>query len=84
MAKKLKATELFLSLGLVATLATACGGPSESGETGESDVSTPTEEPTEAGKMEEPAGTPTAEPTAEPSAAPSADEGGEGGEGGEG
>lgn len=80
MTKKLKATELFLSLGLVATLATACGGPSEGGETVESDVSTPTEEPTEAGKMDEPAGAPMTEPTT----APSADEGSEGGEGGEG
>lgn len=74
MVKKLKATELFLSLGLVATLATACGGPTEGGDAVEGDVSEPTEETMgEEGQMEEPAGVP-AEGTEE----------GEGGEGGEG
>ena len=41
MAKKLKAAELFLSLGLAATLVTSCGAPEENGEAiegGETDV----------------------------------------------
>ena len=68
MAKKFKATELFLSLGLIASLATACGGPVEEG--GESIE--------DGGEMiEEPAGEPIEE-------AEEAEEGGEGGEGGEG
>ena len=57
MAKKFKATELFLSLGLVASLATACGGPVEEGgeavedggEAVEETVEEPVEEPMEEG-----------------------------------
>jgi len=48
MKKKLKPTELFLSLGLVATLATACGGPTEGGEAVEGGEGETTEEPVEA------------------------------------
>lgn len=40
MSKKLKATELFLSLGLAATLVTGCGAPDEGGEAVESGVET--------------------------------------------
>lgn len=72
MAKKLKAAELFLSLGLVASLATACGGPTEGGEAveGEGDaMEAPVEETTPMEEAEE---------------APMEEEGGEGGEGGEG
>lgn len=68
MAKKLKAVELFLALGMVASLATACGGPTEDGAATESDEAETTESVEEA-------------PGAE---APAAEEGGEGGEGGEG
>lgn len=47
--KKLKVTELFLSLGLAATLVTSCGGPAEEGgEAVEGDTTT-TEEPVEEG-----------------------------------
>jgi hypothetical protein len=68
MAKKLKATELFLSLGLVASLVTACGAPPAEDATTEPDETGTTESVEEA-------------PGAE---APDAEEGGEGGEGGEG
>ena len=51
MAKKFKATELFLSLGLIASLATACGGPAEEGgeaiEDGGEAIEEPIEEPLE-------------------------------------
>ncbi len=53
MAKKFKATELFLSLGLIASLATACGGPTEGGEEIEGD-SEVIEEPMEEEPIEEP------------------------------
>ncbi|MGB3790877.1 MAG: hypothetical protein WA949_22910 [Phormidesmis sp.] len=52
MAKRLKSAELFLSLGLVVSLATACGTP-EGGEGAEDiDETTPTEE-VEGGEVEE-------------------------------
>jgi hypothetical protein len=73
MAKKLKATELFLSLGLVASLVTACGAPS---------ADDATTEPDETGTTESVEGAPDA--AAPDAAAPDAEEGGEGGEGGEG
>ncbi|MGC1305683.1 MAG: hypothetical protein WA885_00530 [Phormidesmis sp.] len=70
MAKRLKPVELFLSLGLIASLATACGGPAEDGDVIEEDgvgIEEPVEgtEPMEEAPMEE-------EPM---------EEGGEGGEG---
>jgi hypothetical protein len=68
MARKLKATELFLSLGLVASLATACGGPAA-----EDGVVEPEGDAMEAPVEEAPAGE-----------APTEEAGGEGGEGGEG
>lgn len=75
MAKKLKAAELFLSLGLVASLATACGGgTAEPGDAVESD---------QPAGMEAPAGG-TSETPAPAAETPGAEEGGEGGEGGEG
>ena len=56
MAKKFKATELFLSLGLIASLATACGPAEEGGEAVEDGgeaieetVEEPVEEPMEEG-----------------------------------
>lgn len=73
MTKKFKATELFLSLGLVASLATACGGPTEGGEAVEGDGET-MEQPAEEGAVEEPVEGEMEE----------TEEGGEGGEGGEG
>jgi hypothetical protein len=76
MAKKLKAAELFLSLGLVATLATACGGPAEDAGTTGTDEAVPTE------TVEPDAVTPDAETPEAPDAEGA--EGGEGGEGGEG
>ncbi len=68
MAKKLKAAELFLSLGLIASLATACGGPTTGGDTVEGD-----------GDMMEAPADGTA-PVEQPAEAPM-EEGGEGGEG---
>ncbi len=50
--KRLKPTALFLSLGLVATLATACGGPTEDTEI-DGDVGEPIEEPLEEEPLEE-------------------------------
>jgi len=78
--KKIKATELFLSLGLVATLATACGEPAEDGGEAIEGDGTTTEEPAEATTEEMPGeeseyGEGTEEGAAEE---------GEGGEGGEG
>ena len=73
MSKKLKATELFLSLGLAATLVTGCGAPDEGGEAIEGDTDVEEVEP---GAVEPGAVEPE---TVEPEA-----EGGEGGEGGEG
>ncbi|MGB7087563.1 MAG: hypothetical protein WBD47_18535 [Phormidesmis sp.] len=72
MAKKLKPVELFLSLGLVASLATACGGPTEDADVIEEDgvgIEEPVEEEDlpEEDEMEE-----------------MEEDGGEGGEGGEG
>lgn len=77
MAKKFKATELFLSLGLVASLATACGGPTDGGEAVEGDGGETMEQPAKDGTMEEPA-------MEEPAEEGAMEEGGEGGEGGEG
>ncbi len=54
MKKRLKPVELFLSLGLVATLATSCGGPTEGGEELEGDTDITTEEPIEEPMEEEP------------------------------
>ena len=72
--KKLKPAELFLSLGLIATLATACG-PTE-----ETDV-----EVEEGETIEEPVGEDSMEaPVGEPLEEEGMEEGGEGGEGGEG
>lgn len=75
MARKFKATELFLSLGLVASLATACGGPTDGGEAVESESGETMEQPAEDGATEAPA---------EDGAMEETEEGGEGGEGGEG
>jgi hypothetical protein len=72
MAKKLKAVELFLSLGMVASLATACGGPAKEGAAPEADGAKSVETAPDASAPD------TAAPDAE---APEAEEGGEGGEG---
>ncbi len=66
MSKKLRATELFLSLGLAATLVTGCGAPEEGGEAVEGDTDVEVVEP-EAVEPEVEGG--------------EGDEGGEGGEG---
>ncbi|MGB3294661.1 MAG: hypothetical protein WBB01_16885 [Phormidesmis sp.] len=70
MAKKFKVTELFLSLGLIASLATACGGPTEDSDVIEGDNEV-IEEPMEEGEMGE----------GEMEEGEMEEEGGEGGEG---
>ncbi len=78
MAKKFKATELFLSLGLIASLGTACGGPTDSGDAVEGDGSETMEQPAEDGTMEEGA---MEQPAEEGAMEEGSSEGGEGGEG---
>ncbi len=73
MSKKLRAAELFLSLGLAATLVTGCGAPNEGGEAVEGDAGAETVEP---GAVDP--------GNADPGAVDPGSEGGEGGEGGEG
>ncbi len=68
--KKIKVAELFLSLGLVATLATGCEPAEEGGEAIEGDDTT----------IEEPVEDSVEEPIEESMEEPMEEEGGEGGE----